>query len=121
MAEHPAAPAPPVVTTGADVRTFGDHDFWRSTGSHPQNTGEAINDYDYRYKKTTDTTWTTVDRYVDASDDDTDDAISSLEADTAYQVSIARGKRLRATVHGRFAAVGSTNKEGNAAPEFAGH
>ena len=113
-AEEPAQPAPPVVTTGAvegsETTTLEINWFT------PENTGEAINDYDYRYKKTTDTTWALVEGST--SDDDTDDAISSLEADTAYQVSVRAGS-LEGDGPWSLSATGSTNKEGNAAPEFA--
>ena len=120
MAEEPGQPAPPVVTTGgvSGSETTRLEINWFS----PENTGEAINDYDYRYKKTTDTTWTVVEGGTSAA---TNDAISSLEADTAYQVSVRAGSPdgvREGNPEGdgpwSLAAVGSTNKEGNAAPEF---
>ena len=112
--EKPAQPAPPVVTTGAVVgsETTTLEINWFA----PENTGEAINDYDYRYKKTTDTTWMVIEGST--SDDDTNYANSSLEADTAYHVSVRAGSP-EGDGPWSFAAVGSTNKEGNAAPEFA--
>ena len=56
--EQPAAPAAPVVTTGStqDAETTTLEINWYA----PASTGPAITDYDYRYKKTTETTWTTV-------------------------------------------------------------
>ena len=111
--EEPGQPAPPVITTGAvsgsETTTLEIN--WYA----PENTGEAINDYDYRYKKTTDTTWTVVEGST--SDNDTDDEISSLDADTAYQVSVRAGSP-EGDSPWSIASVGSTNKEGNAAPEF---
>ena len=107
--EPPAAPAAPVVTTGSVAASLEINWF------PPENTGPDINDYDYRHKKTTETTWTTVD---DTSITDTSETISSLEADTAYQVSVRAGSP-EGDSPWSFAAVGSTNKEGNAAPVFA--
>ena len=112
--EKPGQPAPPVVTTGAE--SGSETTTLEINWFTPENTGEAINDYDYRYKKTTDTTWALVEGST--SDDDTDDAISSLEADTAYQVSVRAGS-LEGDGPWSLSATGSTNKEGNAAPEFA--
>ena len=113
VAEKPGQPAPPVVTTGAvvDSETTTLEINWFA----PENTGENIDDYDYRYKKTTDTTWTEVEGST--SDDDTNDAISSLEADTAYQVSVRAGSP-EGDSPWSFASVGTPNKEDNAAPEF---
>ena len=83
----------------------------------PENIGDTINDYDYRYKKTTDTTWTEGDD--SSSSDTTNVTISSLEADTAYQVSVRAGSP-EGDGPWSLSAVGSTNKDGNAAPEFSG-
>ena len=59
--EQPAAPAPPVVTTGSTQGTTDETTTLEINWYAPENTGPAINDYDYRYKKTTETTWTEVD------------------------------------------------------------
>ena len=111
--EEPGQPAPPVVTTGAvsgsETTTLEIN--WYA----PENIGDTINDYDYRYKKTTDTTWTEGDD--SSSSDLTTVTISSLEADTAYQVSVRAGSP-EGDGPWSLAAVGSTNKDGNAAPEF---
>lgn len=110
--EPPAAPAPPVITTGS---TTGQETTTLEINWYaPENTGETINDYDYRYKKTTGTTWTTVD---DATSTATNVTISSLEADTAYQVSVRAGSPEGDGLWS-LSAVGSTNKAGNAAPVF---
>ena len=113
MAEPPAAPAPPIVTTGSvsGSETTSLEVNWYA----PTNTGPAITDYDYRHKKTTETTWTTVD---DTSITDTSETITSLEADTSYQVSLRATSDDEGTGPWSLAATGSTNKEGNAAPEF---
>ena len=107
-AEEPAQPAPPVVTTGSAAASLEINWF------PPENTGPDINDYDYRYKMTTETSWMVVEN---GTSTDTTATISPLEADTAYQVSVRAG-----SVEGdgpwSFAATGSTNKEGNAAPVF---
>ncbi len=108
VAEQPAAPAAPVVTTGPETTSLEINWF------APENTGEDINDYDYRHKKTTETTWTVVD---DTTSTDTTATLRDLEADTAYQVSV-RATSNEGDSPWSFAAVGSTNKEGNAAPEF---
>ncbi len=108
-AEEPAQPAPPVVTTGSAAASLEINWF------PPENTGPAINDYDYRYKMTTETSWTEVEN---GTSTDTNATLGDREADTAYQVSVRAG-----SVEGdgpwSFAAVGTTNKEGNAAPVFA--
>ena len=105
--EEPAAPAPPVVTTGSETATLEIN--WYA----PTNTGPAITDYDYRYKKTTETTWTTDDTNIS----NPNATITSLEADTSYQVSL-RATSDEGDGPWSLAAVGSTNKEGNAAPVF---
>ena len=108
VAEEPAQPSPPILTTGSAAESLEINWF------PPENTGENINDYDYRHKKTTDTTWTVVE---DGTSTDTSATLSSLEADTAYQVSVRAGSP-EGDGPWSFASVGSTNKEGNAAPEF---
>ena len=112
--EHPDAPAPPVVTTGStqgsETTTLEINWF------PPENTGPDINDYDYRYKLTTETSWTVVEN---GTSTDTTATISPLEADTAYQVSVLAINDERDGTWS-LAAVGTTNKEGNAAPVFSG-
>ena len=113
VAEQPAAPAPPVVTTGAE--SGSETTLLKINWYAPSHTGPDITDYDYRYKKTTETTWTTV---ADSSITNTSATISSLEADTAYQVSVRATSGDEGDSPWSFAAVGTTNKEGNAAPVF---
>ena len=108
--EQPAAPAAPVVTTSSVAASLELNWF------PPENTGPDINDYDYRYKMTTETSWTVVENGTSTA---TTAMISSLEADTAYQVSVRATSGDEGDSPWSLAAVGSTNKEGNAAPEFA--
>ena len=113
VAEMPVAPAPPVVTTGSTVGS--ETTTLEINWYEPANTGPEINGYDYRHKKATDTSWTE----VTTSSTGTNDTISGLIADTAYQVSV-RAKNNEDTSPWSLSATGSTNKEGNAAPVFAG-
>ena len=112
--EPPAAPAPPIVTTGA---VSGSETTVLEVNWYvPANIGPTITDYDYRYKKETDNSWTEVDN---TSITATNTTIMGLEADTAYQVSVrAKNGEADSTENWSLSATGSTNKEGNAAPEF---
>ena len=113
VAEQPAAPAPPVVTTGSTSgsETTNLEVNWYA----PANTGPTISDYDYRYKKTTDTSWKEV---TNPAITTTSATISGLDADTAYQVSVRATADDEGISLWSLSATGSTNVEGNAAPEF---
>ena len=113
VAEQPAAPAAPVVTTGStqNAETTTLEINWFA----PESTGPDIDDYDYRYKKTTETAWTTIDNTRITN---TNATIETLEADTAYQVSVRATSGDEGDSPWSLAATGSTNKEGNAAPVF---
>ena len=115
--EEPAAPAAPVVTTGS---TSGSETTSLEINWYePVNTGPAITDYDYRYKKTTDTTWTEVtDSTITVTTATITGTDAGLEADTAYQVAVRATSGDEGIGLWSLSATGSTNKDGNAAPAF---
>ena len=114
--EFPAAPAPPTVvsyddpeTTDVDESTMSLKVIWHA----PENTGDDITEYDVRYKKSTDASF---------SDDDhtgtaTFATIMDLDADTSYHV---RVQAMNGEGIGPWSLVGtgSTNKAGNGVPRF---
>ena len=120
--EHPAAPVAPTVVSGEDQA--GTNDIDESTTSlkviwhAPENTGEAINDYNVEYKKSTDTTF--VDTDVSHSGTNTNAEITGLEADTSYDVRVRATNNDLSNNDGPWSLVGtgSTNKEGNSSPSF---
>ena len=113
--EPPAAPAPPIVTTGTvsgALATALEINWYE-----PANTGTAINGYEVEYKKTTDTTFKSDN--VAQSATETNATISMLDADTAYQVRVrATNGEADVTENWSLSATGSTNNDQNAAPEF---
>ena len=113
--EPPAAPAPPVVTTGAV--SGSETTILEVNWYPPENTGPAINGYEVEYKKSIDTTFKS--ENVSQSGTNTNATISMLEADTSYQVRVrAKNGEADDTENWSLSATGSTNKEGNAAPVF---
>ena len=108
--EKPSAPAAPTVISGSDNTRL--EVTWRA----PDNTGPPINDYDYRYKKTTERQWTDV-TDTTISDSDLPITISSLEEGTDYDVQV---RARNGEVDGNWSpsGTGSTNSEGNQPPNF---
>ena len=114
--EQPAAPAPPVVTTGStqNAETTTLEINWYA----PTNTGPDITDYEVEYKESTDTTFVSGDN---VSVSGTSATITNLATDTSYQVRVrAKNGEADDTENWSLSATGSTNKEGNAAPVFPG-
>ncbi|MXY44947.1 MAG: hypothetical protein F4Y50_12995, partial [Dehalococcoidia bacterium] len=108
--ELPAAPAPPAVVSGADPNsTTSLKVVWHV----PENTGEAINDYNVEYKKTTDLSFGS----SNVSESGTTATISSLEADTSYYVRVQAASP-EGTGPWSLVGTGSTNKAGNSPPTF---
>ena len=116
--EPPAAPAAPTVVSGPD-ETGTDDDESTTTlkvlWHPPENMGDPfITDYDYRYKKTTDPSWTVVDN---TNITDKTAKISDLTADTSYLVSV-RATSDEGTSPWSLSGTGSTNRTINRAPAF---
>ena len=82
----------------------------------PDNPGPTISDYDYRYKEPTAGNWEEV---IDTQISGTTATISSLRADTSYEVQV-RARNAEGTSEWSASGTGSTNLPGaNSAPVFA--
>ncbi len=117
--EPPFAPAAPTVVSGPDDDTTTEDN--ESTTSlrvvwhPPENMGDrTITGYDYRYRRTTDSTWTEV------AVTDTTVTISTppLVANKTYLVSV-RAKSEEGTSPWSLSGTGATNKTGNSPPRSA--
>ena len=110
--EEPGAPAAPTVvsTAGTQDEPYSLKVIWYA----PDDTGDTVDGYNVEYKKTTETSFTSVDT-GDISG--TTATITELDEDTSYQVRV-RATDGTDTGPWSLSGVGSTNKEDNALPAF---
>ena len=106
--EAPSVPDEPTVTTDSSTSLEVS---WQA----PDNSGPPITDYDYRYKETSEVSWTEVTNTTITS---TTVTIPSLTPSTSYDVQV-RAKNAEGTGEWSFSGAGSTDAPGaNQAPEF---
>ncbi len=118
--ESPSAPAAPTVVSGSDLGTSTEIN--ESTTSlkvvwhPPENMGDrTIVDYEYRYRRTTGSTWTT--GVPSVADTTVTISIPHLVANTTYLVSV-RANSAEGTSPWSLSGTGATNRTGNSPPAF---
>ena len=121
--ELPAAPVPPVVTSGEDSSDTTETDesttrlkvVWHA----PRDKGDGLDDYDVEYKKSTETDFGSqnIDKQSSHGGEARTATISALKAGTSYQVRV-RAKNGNNLGPWSLVGTGSTNKADNTAPKF---